>query len=626
MAAGRRRLAAILAADVAEYSRLIGVDEEGVIADLRRMKADIVAPRLEEFHGRIANTAGDSLLIEFQSAVDAVRAALAIQADILASNQQIDQARRLELRIGVHVGDVLAEGDDLLGDGINVAARLESLAVSGGVCVSRTALDQIQDRMGLDIEDMGEIAVKNIARPVHVFAIRRSAYDSAMAPSQVVASALKHRRLRILAAAVLAAVVASGIAVWALGPFDAPPAISSASAEKTYAIAVLPFVDQSDDGAQAYFAAGIAEDIGTELARIDALTVTAPAATQRYLGAAIDPREAAKALEVSAVVEGSVRRLDGKLRVTARLVDGETGAQIWAERYDRDDSDIFSIQGEIARRVAEALSIELATANTERRHTPDIAAYDAYIQGRAKRLPPTPENLRAAMTLFESAMEKDPKFAGGFSGAAFVQALLAFLPNPPLPLETHIAEALRLAKIAVALDPTFGPAHGALAEALLRAREYEMALDAARTAVRLAPNDSLMRALLARVLNFMGRPEEAEAEARQSLRMSPDSLPPLFFLGVAQRMQGRLDEAIATLREHHERLGGKLAIEPNLHLAAAFAEAGRPEDGASVINAIRAATPGVTLDFVIRTNPFQQEEDANAFLRAIKQTGLVEES
>ena len=621
MEAGRRRLAAILAADVAGYSRLIGMDEEGVIADLQRIKAEIVKPCLAAHHGRIANTAGDSLLIEFQSVVDAVRAALAIQADIASANRHVDAARRLELRMGVHIGDVVADGGDLLGDGVNVAARIESLAQPGGLCISRSAFDQVQDRLSLGVKDLGEIAVKNIARPVHVFAVDLAPNaDAPVLAAKPTTGGPRRRSIAIVATVAIA--MAAGAVFWTWGPFDPDTAISRSDADAPFAIAVLPFVDQSDGGGQAYFAQGVAEDIGTELARLDALTVTAPAATERYRGAHVDPREAAKALSVSAVLEGSVRRIGGKLRVTARLVDGATGSQIWAERYDRSDNDIFSIQDDIARRVAQALSLELGAAGAARGRTPDIEAYDAYIAGRAKRIPPTPQNLAAAMTFFERAMAKDPEFAGGYSGASFVQGFMAYLPAPPAAPETLIAQSLALAEKAVALDPSFGPAHGALAEALLRSKRYEAALEASRTAVRLAPNDSLMRAHLGRLLNFMGRPVEAETETRQALRMSPDSPPPLFVLGVAQRMQGKFDTAIETLREHRERLGGKIAPEPNLHLAAALAASGQTEEARRVIQTLSDAIPGITLAYAMRTQPFAAQADTGAFASALRRAGL----
>lgn len=626
MEAGRRRLAAILAADVAGYSRLIGMDEEGVIADLQQIKADIVGPCLTKHHGRIANTAGDSLLIEFQSVVDAVRAALAIQADIAVFNREVGETRRLELRMGVHVGDVVADGADMLGDGVNVAARIEGLAQPGGLCISRSALEQVQDRLSLNVKDLGEIAVKNIARPVHVFAVDVAPSSDGQATSTpvfTVKPTMEGSRRRLIAmAATVAITIAAGAVFWTWGPFDAETAISQPNADAPFAIAVLPFVDQSDDGGQAYFAQGVAEDIGTELARLDALTVTAPAATEGYRGVHVDPRDAAKALSVSAVLEGSVRRVGGKLRVTARLVDGATGGQMWAERYDRSDDDIFSIQDDIAGRVAQALSLELGAVRQARGRTPDIEAYDAYIAGRAKRIPPTPQNLAAAMIFFERAMAKDPEFAGGFSGASFVQGFLAYLPAPPATPKTLIAQSLALAEKAVALDPGFGPAHGALAEALLRSRRYEAALDASRTAVRLAPNDSLMRAHLARLLNFMSRSVEAEAETRQALRMSPDSPPPLFVLGVAQRMQGKFDAAIDTLREHRERLGGKIAPEPNLHLAAALAASGQIAEARGVIQSLSDAIPGITLAYAIRTQPFQEQADADAFESALRRAGL----
>lgn len=632
MEEGRRRLAAIVAADIAGYSRLMEADEEGVIQTMARLRADIVEPRLAQHHGRIANTAGDSFLIEFASAVDAVRASLDIQSDVARMNADVAEDRQLQFRIGINVGDVVAQGDDLLGDGVNVAARLEQSAPAGGICVSRSVRDQVLDRLPLGLEDLGEIEVKNIARPVHVFQV------TGMDPSaeSALGRSRRRRRLSMVGGVGLATVVAfgaAGAAYWAYRtdrPAPEPIAETAPAAAAPLSLAVLPFADRSDGGDQAYFAIGVAEDIGTELARFDGLTVTAPAAARRFHGPDVDPQAAARELGVSAALTGSVRRSGETIRVTARLVDANSGAQLWAERYDRSAADVFQVQDDISRQVAAALSARLGAVVAPpspprpRGRAPDIRAYDAYIQGRAKRIPPTPENLKAAMTLFEQAIEFDSIFAGGYAGASFVQSLTAYLPQPEMPPDVHIAEALRLAEAAVALDPQFGPAYGALGEALFRARRHAEAIEAIETAVRLAPNDSLMRAHYGRLLGFVGKPEDGAEQARQALRMSPDSPPPLFFLGENQRLAGEFEAAIATLEEHRERLGGRLVVQPSLQLTAAYAQAGRIDDARALAGEIQANIPGVTVAFADRVNPYLLPEDRDAFLIALRAAGLPE--
>lgn len=313
-----RRLAAIVAADVAGYSRLMGADEEGTIAALRGHRQAVIEPKLAEFHGRIANTAGDSFLIEFSSAVDALRCAIDIQAGIAARNADVPEDRRLVLRIGINVGDVVANGDDLLGDGVNVAARLEALADSGGICLSRSARDQVRDRLDIALEDLGEIEVKNIARPVRAF---RVAGLGSAAPSATPAK--RPNAVYAVLAVVLAAIAAGGI-WWSQQDRPVSTAADAVSPDKP-SIAVLPFSNVSGDKDQAYFADGITEDITTDLSKVAGLYVTSRSATLRYRGKDQDPKVIAAALRVRHILTGSVRRAGQKLRITASLMDTRTG-------------------------------------------------------------------------------------------------------------------------------------------------------------------------------------------------------------------------------------------------------------------------------------------------------------
>ena len=434
MTGERRRLAAIVAADVAGYSRLMGADEEGTIAALRAHRAEVIEPRLAEYHGRIANTAGDSFLIEFPSAVDALRCAIEIQDGIAERNAGIPEDRRLVLRIGINVGDVVTQGDDLLGDGVNVAARLEGLAEAGGICISRTARDQVRDRLDIALDDLGEVEVKNIARPVRVFRVSGVGGASPAAPL-----ATKSARKFVVPAVVLLIAVLGG-GWWLLdsenrgnpqemaqGTNAAVPPGPAQSSRGNASIAVLPFANLSDDKAQAYFVDGITEDITTDLSKVKGLYVTSRSATLRYRDGGQDLKVVAAALGVRHILAGSVRRAGAKIRVTATLIDAKSGGQLWAERFDRGAQDIFAIQDEISGRVVAQLSAALkgVLLNTAKRtHTPNIEAYDLYIRARAKRIPPTPPNLKAALSDFEKAIEIDPKFAGGYAGASFARALI----------------------------------------------------------------------------------------------------------------------------------------------------------------------------------------------------------
>ena len=323
-----RRLAAIVAADVAGYSRLMGADETGTLAALMTLRAGLIDPKIGEHHGRLVNTAGDGFLIEFGSAVDAVNYSVDLQEAIATRNVAIPEARQVRLRIGINVGDVMVEGDDLYGDGINVAARLEGLAEPGGICISRTARDQIRDKLPLQLEDLGEQEVKNIARPVRVF--------------------------RILI----------GTGAGGSGASGATPAATAPALPDKPSIAVLPLENMSGDPEQEYFGDGIAEDILTALSKIEGLFVIARNSSFSYKGKSADVREMSRDLGVRYVVEGSVRKAGNRVRITAQLIDGETGGHVWAERYDGELTDIFGLQDEVTQKIVEALEVKLSAFGT----------------------------------------------------------------------------------------------------------------------------------------------------------------------------------------------------------------------------------------------------------------------
>ena len=624
MPAGQRRLAAIVAADVASYSRLMGADEEGTIAALRAHREAVFDPKLAQYNGRIANTAGDSLLIEFPSAVDALRCAVDIQQSMAMRNRDVPEDRRLVFRIGINVGDVVANGDDLLGDGVNVAARIEALAPAGGICLSRSARDQVRDRVEIALEDLGEVAVKNIARPVRVFRVLAEGEEAgASAPR----AGFRGPVARWGTALIGLAVLAGGLVWWQQHetPIDAPDGVVQAVAGKP-SIAVLPFANLSDDRTQAYFADGITEDIVTDLSRVAGLYVTSRSATLRYRDKGSDPRRVAEELGVAHILEGSVRRAGDKVRITATLIDGATGGPRWSQRFDRDTQDVFAIQDEIARHVVARLSEMLkgtALKPVKRSYTPVLAAYDLYIQGRAKRIPPTPGNLAAALAMFEKAIEIDPKFAGGYAGAAFVNILR--YDNSPAPLPgalKNLDTASRYAEKAVALDPSFGPGWGNLAETHIRKRRFSEALDAARTAIRAAPNDSLMRASYGKYLGYAGRAEEGIEQVKQATRMSPDSLPLLYFLGANYRAAGKLAEAIEALTEHRERLGGRVLPAPTSQLIAALAQAGRLDAARAEVAAVLKMVPHFRVDLATRNHVYARPEDMKRYADALIAAGV----
>ena len=325
-----RRLAAILSADVVGYSRLMGADESGTLARLKTHRGEIIDPKIAEHHGRIAKLMGDGVLVEFASVVDAVQCATDIQRAMADRNADVAEERRIELRIGINVGDIIVDGDDIYGDGVNVAARLEGLAEPGGVCISRSTRDQVRDKLDLALKDMGEVEVKNIARPVRVFRIHIA--EQGLAP-----------------------------------PPDSPrTSAGRARTSDQQSIAVLPFENMSGDPEQEYFADGIAEDIITALSKVSGMFVIARNSSFTYKGQAVPVQKVSNALGVRHILEGSVRKAGNRVRITAQLVDGTSGGHLWAERYDRDLKDIFAVQDDVNQQIVSALEVELKAGEDKR--------------------------------------------------------------------------------------------------------------------------------------------------------------------------------------------------------------------------------------------------------------------
>ncbi len=361
----QRKLAAILAADVAGYSRLIREDEEGTFATLTALRNEIVDADIARFGGRIANTAGDSVLAEFPSVIEAVRCAIGIQHKIAERNAPVPEERRIRFRIGLHVGDVIDQGGDLLGDDVNVAARLEGLSEPGGICLSRAARDQVRDWIDVALEDLGEVPVKNIERPVRVFRVVMDGTARKMPGVR----RTRPKKKPVIAAALAAAAIAVGVKWWQ--PWV--PHVERASVKNlAYAlpdkpsIAVLPFTNMSDDKEQELFSAGITEDIITDLSKVSGLFVVARNSSFTFKGKATKVRQIAEDLGVRYVLEGSVRRTGDKLRITTQLSDVIRGKHLWSERYDRNVSDVFAVQSDVAARVVKAMAVTLKANELDR--------------------------------------------------------------------------------------------------------------------------------------------------------------------------------------------------------------------------------------------------------------------
>jgi adenylate cyclase len=475
-----RRLTTILAADVAEYSRLMRVAEDETLATLMACRA-IVDGLVAEHRGRIANTAGDSVLAEFPSVADALSCALAIQQEITKHNEPLPPGRQMRFRIGLHLGDVMIRGGDLFGDAVNIAARLQSLAEPGGICVSAAIREHVGTRVTAAFTDAGARLVKNIAEPVRVF--RVAATGSPPATGQPAAQPLPDRP----------------------------------------SVAVLPFTNMSTDPEQEFFADGIAEDVITALSRYPSLFVIARNSTFTYKGRAVDVKQVGRELGVRYVLEGSLRKSGNRIRVTAQLVEAETGKHVWAERYDRDLTDIFAVQDEITAAVTIAIAPSIAEAERQRalRKPPEnLDAWAAYQRGLWHMGKANPEDYSDAERLFQKAIELDPNFSGGYRGLAFAQFLGASIFQLRSLPEAQ-ASAEQLARRAIVLDGNDAESRAILSQTLSYKGDDDGALAEAERALVISPNLAFAQGRKGVALVFSGKPEAGIAALRAGIRLDP---------------------------------------------------------------------------------------------------------
>ena len=429
--ASTRHLAAILATDVAGYSRLMGADEEGTLERLKAHRRQLIDPKIAEHGGRIVKTTGDGLLAEFPSVVDAVRCAAEVQRGMLDREPELPEERRIRLRIGVNLGDVIADGDDIFGDGVNVAARLEALAEPGGVCISHTVRDQIHDKLPYALDDLGEQFVKNIARPVRAYALSPETVVGLPAAGVSRASTPRRRVTPVMVSGAAAVVlIIAGVAWWLWPasrpqPASAPTAVSAPQPAPHLSIVVLPFANLSNDPDQQYFADGITEDLTTDLSRLPNMLVIARNTAFTYKNKPVDAKQIGRELAVRYLLEGSVQRSGDQVRVTTQLIDAETGTHLYAERFDRPMGDLFALQGDVTSRIAVALNLELVAVEAARpSDNPDSLEY--ILRGRAADAkPPTRESKTEAVGLFERALAVEPRsidaqgrLAAGLAGRA----------------------------------------------------------------------------------------------------------------------------------------------------------------------------------------------------------------
>jgi TolB-like protein/class 3 adenylate cyclase/Tfp pilus assembly protein PilF len=595
--ASTRRLAAILAADVAGYSRLMGMDEEGTHQRLQAHLRQLIDPKIEEHRGRVVKNTGDGVLAEFASVVDAVRCASEIQGAMADRDLDLPEERRTRFRIGINLGDVIVDGGDIFGDGVNIAARLEGLAAPGGICISGTVHDHIGERLPEAFEDLGEQSVKNIARPVRVYALRPESIAGAPAAS-----------VRYTTSS---------------SPPVAAPRLS---------IVVLPFTNLSDDREQQYFADGITDDVTIDLSRIPRMFVISRNTAFIYKDKPVDTRQIGRELSVRYVLEGSVRRSGNYIRVNTQLIDAETDAHLWAERFDRDTGDLFALQNEITGRIAVALDLELIGAEAAR-PTENLDALDYILRGRAALWKPaTCENYAAAIDLFEHAVALEPHSvdAQSWLASALAWRMLDGIGDTPV---ADIARAERLVEQALATSSRNPLAHFAKGQVLRAQGRPEEAIPAYEMALAFNRNWVDALAAIGRCKILIGQIDEAIRDLEQAIRLSPrDPFVGYWYLrlGEAYLLQADIDAAIVWL-EKARNISPALALF-RAYLASAYALKGdvaraagelveaRNLDGASCCSSI-ASLEGIE-DFGV---PATRAAYETTLFAGLRKAGMPEE-
>ena len=612
-----RRLTTIIAADIAGYSRLMGADEEATLASLRAHRKERIDPRIAEHGGRIANTAGDSLLIEFSSVVEAPRCVIDIQHAMAERNRETPEDRRIAFRVGVNVGDVIEQDGDLLGDGVNIAARLEGLAEPGGICLSRAVRDQVRDKMDVAFEDLGEVEVKNIARPLRVF---RVVLDDSAKSVKSSRAAKPRWRNPAIAAAIAMLVVLAGAVGW-IRPWEAangPPK------SRLVGVAVLPFDNMSSDPAQDYFSDGITEDLITDLSRISGLLVIARGAMFTYKGKTVGAQQIGRDLGVQFVLEGSVRRADGQVRINAQLIDASNGFHIWADRFDRAITGVFAMQDEITQKIVAALAVKLTRSETDRlnrakRTNPE--AYDAFLRGLALLRRYTRETQAEARVFFRRVVELRPGYARAYAAHASVigfNILRGWSTSP----QADSARGLELTDIALRLDDSIPQIYVARSLILRAMHRLDEAAVALRKAIALDRNHADAYASLGITLNYAGRPEEGLIEVQKSMRLNPRSSFFEVWIEAQSYFQlGRYREAVENLQKVVER--NPEFILGHTLLAAALAQSGQIEDAQWEAAEILTLEPGYTIAGERKNTPYTKP-GLERYLDGLRKAGLPE--
>jgi adenylate cyclase len=629
----KRKLTAILSADVAGYSRLMQEDELATIETLT-LHIQTMGKLIRQYRGRVVDSTGDNLLAEFASVVDAVQCAVEVQQVLSAKNEAYPENRRMYFRIGINLGDVIEEGDRIYGDGVNISARLESLADVGGICISGSAHEQIKNKLALGYEYIGKHNVKNIAEPLKVYRVPMGPKAETFEVSKKKIFILKRWQKAAIPIVAVLVIVAAGLAVWKFfSPLASPPVkVASETPNVSMlpekpSIAVLPFANMSGDAEQDYFSDGITEDIITDLSKVSGLFVIASNSSFSYKGKQVNIQDVARDLGVRYVLEGSVRRSGSRLRITAQLIDAKTGGHLWAERYDRETKDMFAVQDQVTQNVVSELAVTLKASEAERlyrKHTENIEAYDLYIRTIRECFPPKKECHREAIESSKRIIELDPMFGGGYQLLSYMLSAGVRFGLSTSPGE-DVEKAVELAQEAVSIDDTFALSYISLASAYLMKRQHEDALAAASEAVRIEPGGYNSNMWQGYYLHWMGRGEEAVKVVRKAQQLNPkylnDRVPWILdFMGLACFTAGRYEESVVAWKQVLDRFGPLLLREA--FLTASYAELGRDDEAKEMAQQLLKRHPNFSVSSWEYARTYKNPEDTERLLNALRKAGL----
>jgi adenylate cyclase len=627
-----RKLTAILSADVAGYSRLMQDDEAATVKTLESYKQAFF-DLIKQHRGRVVDSPGDNLLSEFASVVDAVQCAVAVQKEFHAHNAELPENRRMLFRIGVNLGDVIEEGERIYGDGVNIAARLESLADAGGICISKTAFDQIETKLPFGYEFLGAQAVKNIAKPVEAY---RVVLEPRVTKNK--ATGLKQSQQRTMVVIVLAAalVIIAGAALWQFFIRPSTPAIEKADPKQMAlplpelpSIAVLPFVNLSEDQKGQLLCDVITDNVINALSKIPRLFVIARNSTFTYKGKPVKVKQVSEELGVRYVLEGGIQASGDRIRVTVQLIDALTGSQIWAERYDGASTDIFDLQDDITTKVLSAVQVKLeggSSPESMKRYS-GKKGLDCYLKAMEARsyiqLMNVPDTKRARKVI-EEALENCQEMPIFYRLLAVVNHNEVWLGISKSPKES-LEKATELLQKVLSIDDNDPDAHGVLAQVFTRKGEYDKAVSEAERGVTLDPGSSWAIFRYAQALNIAGRPEQSIPLFEKATRLNPLG-PALFYIdyGIALRDTGRIEDGIRALKKAIEHAPNY--ISAHVHLAAAYAMIGRDQQAQAEVAEVLRIDPGYSVERFAKMTVLRGQERVNAIEQALRKAGLPDKS